>query len=578
MSFASCLRRRTVISTRFRTVFVSAVVSMILSYILMLTDNVVAGQFIDDDAAAAMSLVFPLLTMLFFLSYLIADGFGMMAAYAQGRENRNEVNRLFSQGLVLSLGLGGLLVLLLNIFQDELLSFWKISSVYMSYASGYYNGLKWLPPIVFLNIFLYTFLIQEGEAQVCVRSAAIAFCVNVLLDILLCPQLGTMGIGLATVAGTIVSCVVQGAFLLSDKSGLSFVWYGSFKQIAKGGAFSFYHSVDTLYLSLLPIVLSAYVIANWGESHIIVVTIVSNVLTLAVALYTGVVDCLQPMVCQYHSEGNYLSVSKTMTIGMVYTIAISLLVTIFIGSFAALLPFLFGVDEEELILEIVVSLRYFLIFLVFLGATLIYSNYYIYIEERNYGLVLKTMLLIAFPLLGMALFGASGSMEYLWLGVGSGYLAAFLFNLAVVRLWPGRGNILLQSREEIARQCSYDINTVMDEVMSLSYRIEDELRSWGLSSSKLMRLSLLVEEIGMNAVERCQGKPFQMEFSFLLTNTDNPTVKMIVRDNGKPYDLLAIVNDGKYSLREFVIDSVTKDFYSRKYLSAGDENKLVFEI
>ena len=170
--------------------------------------------------------------------------------------------------------------------------------------------------------------------------------------------------------------------------------------------------MDTLYLSLLPIVLSAYVIANWGESHIIVVTIVSNVLTLSVALYTGVVDCLQPMVCQYHSEGNYLSVSKTMTIGMVYTIAISLLVT----------PFLFGVDEEELILEIVVSLRYFLIFLVFLGATLIYSNYYIYIEERNYGLVLKTMLLIVFPLLGMALFGASGSMEYLWLGVGSGYL------------------------------------------------------------------------------------------------------------------------------------------------------------
>ena len=82
----------------------------------------------------------------------------------------------------------------------------------------------------------------------------------------------------------------------------------------------------------------------------------------------------------------------------------------------------------------------------------------------------------------------------------------------------------------------------------------------------------------MHAVERCHGKPFQMEFSFLLTNTDNPTVKMIVRDNGKPYDLLAIVNDGKYSLREFVIDSVTKDFYSRKYLSAGDENKLVFEI
>ena len=131
MSFFSVLRKKTVISTRFWSVFTSAMVAMTLSYILMLSDNIVAGQFINDDAVAAMSLVFPLMTILFFLSYLIADGLGMLAAYAQGQEDRDEVNRLFSQGIMLSVGLGLVLVLLLNIFQEQLLSFWKISPEYM---------------------------------------------------------------------------------------------------------------------------------------------------------------------------------------------------------------------------------------------------------------------------------------------------------------------------------------------------------------------------------------------------------------------------------------------------------------
>ena len=577
MSFFSVLRKKTVISTRFWSVFTSAMVAMTLSYILMLSDNIVAGQFINDDAVAAMSLVFPLMTILFFLSYLIADGLGMLAAYAQGQEDRNEVNRLFSQGIMLSVGLGLVLVLLLNIFQEQLLSFWKISPEYMVHARGYYDGLKWLPPVVFLNILFYTFLIQDGEEQVCVKASAVAFVANIILNIALCKLLGTFGIGLATLLGTITSCIVQCAFLFSNKSRLSFVWYYNFREILRGFIYSFYHSVDTLYLSMLPLIFSFYVISHWGESHIIVVTVITNVLVLAVALYTGVVDCLQPMVCQYHSEGSYPSVKKTMELGISCTVIMSLAISLVAGAFAFLLPMLFGVAEEKLIGEIVTSLRCFLIFLVFLGTTLIYTNYYIYIEERNYGLILKTLLLIVFPVLGMY-FGSVWGMYGLWLGVGTGYLLAFLFNLVVIKLWPNRDNILLFNKKKMARQFSYDINAVTEEVVALSRVVSDELKSWKLPSAKIMRLSLLVEDLGMNAVERAQNKSVQLEISLFLEDESNQSVKLIARDNGEPYDVLAIVNEGKYSFRDYIIDSVTNDFYRRRYLSSGDENKLVFEM
>ena len=72
----------------------------------MLTDNVVAGQFVGDDAVAAMTLVFPIFTMILFVAYLISDGLVMLASYAQGKGDRAEVDRLFSLGIILSVGCG----------------------------------------------------------------------------------------------------------------------------------------------------------------------------------------------------------------------------------------------------------------------------------------------------------------------------------------------------------------------------------------------------------------------------------------------------------------------------------------
>ena len=69
---------KTVIGQRFKSVFVASIASMTISYVLILTDNIVAGQFVGDEAVAAMTLVSPIMTLIFFLSYMVADGLAMM--------------------------------------------------------------------------------------------------------------------------------------------------------------------------------------------------------------------------------------------------------------------------------------------------------------------------------------------------------------------------------------------------------------------------------------------------------------------------------------------------------------------
>ncbi len=546
MKFLTELGKKTVISTRFFSVFGASMVAMTTSYILILTDNVVAGQLVSDEAVAAMSLVFPLLPMLFFVSYLIADGLGMMAAYAQGRDDRIAVNRFFSQGTILSLGLGICLFVLLWCFQEEILAFWEISSELMTYARAYYSTLKWLPLVIFLNIFFYTFLVQEGEEQICAQASIVAFGVNVVLDIVLCYELGVMGIGLATVIGTLTSCLVQCRFLFSAKSRLNFSLYWDFRQILQGFAYSLYHSIDTMYLSLLPILMSTYVIARWGESHIIVV-------------------------------GNLFCIKKTMGLGIAATIAISLAVTVMGAICAPILPYIFGVDDEYIALEATQSLRMFLIFMVFLGITLMYSNYYIYIKHWNHGLLVKTLLLLVLPAVGMLL-GDFQGINGMWLGVGGAFAAAYAINLIWVKLRYQGNNLLLMDETQMNRQLSYDINTVKEDVMDLSMKVVADLQELGVPSKKRIRIRLLVEEIGMHAVERAEGQVFQMEISMLLSRDPAGVIKMSVRDNAPPYDIIAAAEQGSSSWREHFIESITANLPKRRYLSAGDENRFMLEI
>jgi len=564
---------KTVISTRFRSVFAAAMFSMASAYVLILTDNVAAGQLVGENAVVSMTLVFPLITFIIFVSYLIADGLAMMLSYAQGRGDRERVNQLFSMGVLLAVGMGLAFVAGMFFFRESLLAFWAISPQLMDYARDYYNGLLFYAPLMFLNVFFYTVFVAEGQEKVCVVGAVCTFVVNALLDIILCLQIGVMGVGIATSCGLLAAVLVQLYFLNGGRSRLRFRWYWNTKDVLYGVVYSFYHSLDTLFLSLLPVALSSCVISHFGEEHMIVVTVAVNLLTLIIALYTGLVDCLQPMICQYHAEENLHSIQKTMDIGIRATVLISLVVTALGMMLAGFLPLLFGVRDEQMIAETGAAVRCFLLFIVFLGCTLMYSNYYIYIEKRNYGALLKVLLLLGFPYVGMEV-GALCSMNEMWLGTGAGFVLAYVFNA----VWTGRKGRLFLDKEKLSRQYSYDVDSTMEAVVALSQRVATDMAAADITAHQRNLLTVLVEEIGTHASVRAENKPFQMEFSILLGKKNASDLTLIVRDNGRPYDIIKTAQQGKFSYQDYFIESITVNCLRRVYLASGDENRMILRI
>lgn len=564
---------KTVIADRFWKVFRASMFSMVSAYLLMLTDNVAAGQLVNEKAVMGITLVFPLVTFIIFMSYIIADGLTMKLSYAQGKGDRKQVDRLFSMGIMIAVVVGGFFSAGMYFFRESILSFWQISPELLGYARDYYTGLYFYAPLMFLNVFFYTVFVAEGREKVCVQGAVCTFIINFLLDILLSLKIGVMGIGVATTCGLSAAVLVQLWHLKGEENQLHFLPYWNTKEALSGVWYSCYHSMDTLLLSLLPVALSSCVLTHFGEAHIIVVTVAINVLTLIIALYTGIVDCLQPMICQYHAEKNLRSIEKTMDIGTKTTVVISLLTSILGIAFANVLPLLFGVKDAAMAEETGAALRSFLLFTVFLGNTLMYSNYYIYIEKRNYGAFLKLTLLLALPYIGMEM-GALYSMNAMWAGVGSAFLTAFALNF----LLAGKKGLLFLDKGTLSRQYSYDINAVKYEVMNIKKQAEKILNERKIASSRITMAKLCIEEIGLLAAKRAEEKMFQLEISLLLGEIPDDKITLIIRDNGDPCDIFKTAKEEGYSFREYFIDAVTVNLPYRRYLASGDENRLILQI
>ena len=540
---------KTVISERFYSVFRASLASMSISYVLILTDNVVAGQFVGENAVAAMTLVAPIMTLVFFLSYMISDGLAMMFSYAKGNNDRQKANELFGMGTICTAALSVTMTVAMFVFDEKILGFWDISPELMSYALDYYHGLILATAPTMLNIFFYTIYIAEGEENICVKASAAMFVVNMILDVLLGYKIGVIGIGIATAGGALVSFLWHVPYLFSPECQLRLLKYWNGKEFWRGIFYSWYHSMDTLYLTLLPMIFSLFVIKTFSENYLIVVTVIFNMLTLLIAFYTGLVDCLQPMICQYHAENALHSVKKTMRYGINSTIALTVVLILFAFVFAEFLPGMFGVSrEEQLYSDCVVAVRIFMPFTIFLGVTLMFSNYYIYIERLNFGAAIKTLLLLILPAAGM--FAGVFGLPFMWLGVGASFIVALLINFLVTRR-----NLLLIDGENLSRQFSFDADAKLENLPALKSSLEKFFAQTKLEPRNF--LTALTEEIFAAYAARAEN--FLLEVSIIPAER---TV-LIFRENGKPDEP-----------RSRMLDNVSE----KNYMISGDENKFVVTV
>lgn len=199
-------------------------VPMMLSMLVQALYNIVDSVFVarvSENALTAVSLAFPLQTLMIALGGGMCVGVNALLSRALGEKDYNRVNESAMNGIFLSF-LNFLVFLMVGLFVVKPFYYAQTDD-----AEIIYHGIQYLSIVCGCSIgvymqFIFEKLLQStGRTVLAMITQLIGAVINLILDPILIfgyfgvPAMGTAGAAIATVAGQIVAAIV--AFLFNMK-------------------------------------------------------------------------------------------------------------------------------------------------------------------------------------------------------------------------------------------------------------------------------------------------------------------------------------------------------------------------
>ncbi|MDC7126588.1 MAG: MATE family efflux transporter [Spirochaetales bacterium] len=354
--------------------------------------NVVDAYFVGKlgtSQMAAVSVVFPIGTVLLGIGLLFGAGAASYLSRLLGGKNYEEANRCASTALFSSLITGGIIIILSLIFLTPLLRLLGATETIMPFSKEY--AVIFIAGLI-INLFNITtnnIITAEGATNISMMAMGLGCILNIILDpiLILALGLGVRGAAIATLISRSVTAVIYLFYILGSKSVFHFrfkhftVKASLYSEILKMGMpMLIFQLLTSLSLSLTNSLASSF-----GDSAIAALGVVTRIMALWSMSIFGFLKGFTPFAGFNYGAGKMDRVKEAIKTSVVWStifcFIVSAIMIIFsrqiISWFAKSDPAAISIGTKALTANAIT-------FLVF-GFTAVYSNLFIGLGRAKEG-------------------------------------------------------------------------------------------------------------------------------------------------------------------------------------------------
>ena len=549
---------------------ISGTFTMGMVYLMLLSDNIIAGFTIGTDGVAAINLVTPLIGIANSVSLCISEGTGILYARAIGETNRNRANRLFGMGMLATVFLALAMPVFLLLFKDSYLAASGAGDEIIKLAKEYYMLLPLNAAVLIICAYVEQMVYADGDEKLVTKSYVAQLLGNIVLSIFLAKIFGISGIMLGTVIGNISALAILSGHFLKKSNTLKFVAYFSFRDIFYCLKYSITDGINFLLWGIVDFVLISYISRSFGDKYLVVLAVAISLIEFAV-IFDGIGMAIQPLMGVYLGEGNHFMIKRLMKDAIKTAIYEGIAATVLIMAFAPQFARLFGIKDSAMTEPAVTAIRIIGAAFVANSLFLLETSYYLYIDHISFAVgatYLKDGLLyVILPVIFAQLLGVNG----LWVGFAVAPVMGIIISMGFLYLRDGKEkfpSLLPHMDREI---------TVYDEVLSpecmarMSEEIQHRLEEHGYHKDVALKAGLFAEEISAAIQEKNKGKKVLIEYSLLY---DEKGVRLIIRDSGVIFDITD-PNLEISGLGSFVASRLLRSYKQKTYIPTTGYNRNV---
>lgn len=393
---------------------IPSIIAMLLQTFITITDGYFTGNYVGENALAAINLGLPILYFYLGIGLCIGVGGTVICGKMLGAQDKKKACEVFSQTIVLSLIICILISLIVSFLFFPILSVLKAEGDLSIYFTQYYKIMLFTYPLMILGSIFGMFIRMDGKPQVCMMVSILCCILNAVFDYILVGKLllGVQGSAYASLFVQIIAFIIQILYFMKSSVNIQFQSFRFDKIVIRdtflNGSSEFIGEMaSAISMFAFNYVLMKYVGSEGVASFTILGFVVYGFNMIAIGFGQGLTTLVS--ICWGANEWNTAFELRKITNKILFGI----------GTFLAILFLLFGRQyanmfgcSEEVIDMVSEGFKFYALTFLIMGYDIINSMYFTSCGDALSSAILSSLrgfiLLLAFILIFPAIWGMKG--------------------------------------------------------------------------------------------------------------------------------------------------------------------------
>lgn len=555
----------------------SSSISLLVITVLALSDTLIAGVMLGEEAVSAICLVVPAYSLAGFAGCLISLGVPIIYSRAMGEFNKERADRCFAFGVFMAVTMGLVLYIVFMLFGDAYLRFYEPSTVVFNAAKDYFFWYKYTILLLPIMTLMDEMVLADGDETLSMVSGIVQIVGNIVCSIVFAKFVGIEGIGFGSFIGTLVALLVAFAHLLRKGNSLKLGFYFSLKLLVDVVKYSAIDAGTYLFLACFTAVMNRFITFAYGPEMLVLGAVILFVKEVQI-VFDGIGEAFTPLMNIYLGEESYDGVKKCYGLSKKTAVVEGVVLTLLMILVSPFIVKLYDISDPVACSYAVGGVRIEALGLVFLSLLYLLSSYYLLIDKIKLGFVMSALrdVLVVTPAciaLGY-FFGIYG----MFAGVAVGPAIAYAISVLYIRIRYGAENypLLLTDKLKGFKHKFYEFKLDPKSIVETQQQVEKYLCENGIDRKIVSKVKLLIEDLYMLIYEKNGAdKAVYAECTVIIRDTG---VQIITKDDGVLFDLS---NEDVVagSIVEFMVSGYMEKLKdNKKYLTTMSYNRNTFKI
>ena len=427
---------------------VPAILSNACIFLFTIIDGVFVGNGIGSDALGAVNIAMPMVMIATAINMLTSIGGCAIAAIRLGQNDKEGANQAFLHSLTANVFLAAIITIVCTLLTGPLSAFLGADAFYLPMVKEYvfWWGLFAIPSALSVN---FQFFCRNDGSPMLVMVATVASTVlNIFLDWLFVfpMQMGIMGAAVATGISQTASWLIVAVHFICRKGDLRICFYKpQMKMFGQVIFFGLPEMIAQFATPVTTICLNTVIVANFGEMGVNAFAVISYVASLAISVFSGAAEGLQPLFGQTYGAKEEKDMKWYFRRGMLISLVGSIVIVGLCILFGRPICSLFGADAKTLEYTLQYLPQYAWAFIV-VGLNTMISAYLYSTERSGYAIPLNICRALVFNTLIIRGLPALLGKEVIWFTYGISECAVLVLAVILLKFSERNGIVFKESQ------------------------------------------------------------------------------------------------------------------------------------